>query len=41
MSIFDSLLAIFEASIIFKAAWALSKIGSSLKPNRNKQVQPS
>ncbi len=35
---FESLLTTFEVSVIFEAAWALSKIGSSLKLNHRSQI---
>ena len=37
MIIFESILTTFEASIIFKAAGAVEKIGSYLKPNHYMQ----
>jgi len=35
---FESLLTTFEVSVIFEAAWELSKIGSSLKLNHRSQI---
>ncbi len=37
----ESLLATFEASIVFEAAGSVVKICSSLKPNRQMQIEPS
>ena len=37
MIIFELILTTFEASIIFKAAGAVAKISSSLKPNHHMQ----
>jgi len=38
MIIFESFLTTFEASIIFEAAGATVKIGSSIKPNHHDKV---
>ncbi len=38
MIIFGSILTTFDVSFIFKAAEAVSKIGSSLKSNHHKQI---
>jgi hypothetical protein len=38
MIIFDLTLTTFEASFIFEAAGAVSKIGSSLKSNHHWQI---
>ena len=41
MIIFESILTTFEASVMFWGIGALVKIGLSLKPSHQKQVEPS
>jgi len=38
MIIFESILTIWESSLVFEAAEAVLKMGSSLKPNHLNQV---
>ncbi len=38
MIIFEFILTTFEASLVFKAAGALAKIGSSLKLNHHEEI---